>query len=67
MRVAALCVSTALFALLHGRWILAAVAGLVYGLIYLRQKRISAAILAHAASNAIIAFFAVANGDWSLI
>jgi uncharacterized protein len=67
MRVVALCVSTGLFSIFHGRWLLAGIAGLVYGLLYLRRKKISDAIIAHAASNAVIALFAFARMDWSLI
>jgi CAAX prenyl protease-like protein len=59
--------STALFAVMHQRWALAGFAGLVYGLVYLRSQRITDAILAHSASNAIIGFYALATAQWSLI
>lgn len=66
-RLVALAVSTGLFALLHERWLLAAAAGLVFGLIYLRRRQLSDAIAAHATSNALIAAYALATADWSLI
>jgi exosortase E/protease (VPEID-CTERM system) len=59
--------STAIFALMHERWALAGVAGLLYGLVYLRSQRITDAILAHSVSNAIIGAYALATARWSLI
>lgn len=66
-RIVAVAVSVALFAALHDRWIIAAVAGLVFALVYLRQGRLADAITAHAAANAVVATIAVARGDWGLI
>ena len=59
--------STALFAVLHGQWLLAAIAAVAYGLLYVRSRLISDAVLAHAASNSIIAAYAVATLNWSII
>ena len=67
MRVLALAVSAGLFAALHDRWLAAALAGLLFGLIYLRRGRIADAVLAHALANAVIAAWAVGQGDWSVI
>jgi exosortase E/protease (VPEID-CTERM system) len=67
MRIVALGVSTGLFAALHDRWALAAVAGVVYGLFYLRKRQIADAVAAHATSNAVIALYALATSQWSLI
>ena len=67
MRILALSVSTGLFAAFHDRWVLAGLAGLVYGLFYLRRRQITDAVAAHAASNAVIAAYAVATANWSLI
>lgn len=66
-RVVAVAVSVALFAALHDRWVVAAVAGLVFALVYLRQGRLADAITAHAAANAVVAAMALARGDWGLI
>jgi uncharacterized protein len=65
--VLGLCVSSALFSVLHGRWFLAAIAALAFGLLYLRSRMISDAIVAHATSNAIIAVYAVAIQNWAII
>jgi exosortase E/protease (VPEID-CTERM system) len=67
MRLLALAVSTGLFAALHERWALAGLAGLVYGLLYLRRRQVTDAVSSHAVSNAFIAAVALASNDWSLI
>lgn len=66
-RLAAIAVSTGLFALLHGRWLAAGVAGVVFSLLYMRKGRLADAIAAHAIANALIAAVAAWRGDWSLI
>jgi uncharacterized protein len=65
--ILAVTVSTGFFALFHDRWIVAGVAGLVYGLLYLRHRLLSDAIVAHTASNLIIASYALVTHNWSLI
>lgn len=66
-RVAAIAVSTAAFALLHGRWLEAGLAGLIFAGVFLRSQRIGDAVLAHVVANAIVALAAVAMGNWTLI
>ena len=66
-RLLALVVSSLAFAALHGRWLEAGLAGLVFGLVMLRRGRVEDAVLSHAAANAVIAAVALAQGDWSLI
>lgn len=67
MRVVAIATSAGLFAVLHDRWLLAAAAGVVLSLLVLRQGRLTDAILAHVVANGIVAFWAVATGDWTII
>ncbi|MFQ8430973.1 exosortase E/protease, VPEID-CTERM system [Amaricoccus sp. W119] len=67
LRVFALIASSALFALLHDRWLAGFLSGLVFGLITLRAGRLGPAVAAHAGANATIAAFALAAGDWSVI
>lgn len=67
MRIAAVVVSTAAFAVLHGRYVEAGLAGLVFALVMLRRGRLADAIVAHATANAIVAAAALLSGDWSLI
>lgn len=66
-RAIAILLSSLAFAVLHGRWIEAALAGLVFATIALRRGRITDAIWAHVIANAIVAAIAAAQGDWSLI
>lgn len=66
-KVIAIILPTALFALLHGRWLEAGVAGVVFGLLYMRSGRLADAVAAHAVANAIIAIVAAMRGDWALI
>jgi exosortase E/protease (VPEID-CTERM system) len=66
-RVAAIVVSAGLFALVHGRWIEAALAGVVFSLLYMRNGRLADAMAAHASANALIAAVALWRGDWALI
>jgi exosortase E/protease (VPEID-CTERM system) len=67
IRAIGLLLSTGLFAVMHQRWALAGCAGLIYGLLYLRSYRVTDAIVAHSASNAIIGLYALATAQWSLI
>lgn len=63
----ALAVSSGLFGLLHGRWLEAAAAGLVFGLLMLWRGRLADAVWAHVAANAVVAAMALMRGDWALI
>jgi exosortase E/protease (VPEID-CTERM system) len=56
-----------LFGLTHQRWVAAAIAGALYALLVYRTNRLSDAILAHAASNAVIFIWAVAAHQWTLL
>lgn len=66
-RACAIALSAGLFAALHDRWAVAATAGIVFSLLFLKRGRLSDAIVAHMIANAGIAAVAVARGDWSLI
>lgn len=66
-RAAAVIVTTAAFALLHGRYLEAGLAGLVFAWIALRRDRVADAIVSHAVANGLIAAVALAREDWSLI
>ena len=66
-RALAIAISAGLFAALHGRFVEAALAGVVFSLLYLRRGRLADAIAAHATANALIAAMAAWRGDWALI
>jgi exosortase E/protease (VPEID-CTERM system) len=66
-RVLAVAVSATLFALMHGRWLEAGLAGVVFSVLYMRKGRLADAIAAHASANALIAAVALWRGDFALI
>ncbi|NDV02294.1 exosortase E/protease, VPEID-CTERM system [Pseudoroseicyclus tamaricis] len=66
-KVLAIAASTLPFALLHGRPVAALLAGLVFAALALRWGRVSDAIWAHVVANFVIALWALAAGDFSLI
>ena len=55
--------SLALFAVEHDRWLVAAVAGLVYSALALR-KGLASAIAAHAVTNLALGVYVLVSGDW---
>src|SRR5262249_42146049 len=60
-------VSTALFAIMHDPSPSAAISGAIYAGVMYRSNRLSDAVVAHAASNAMIAAWAILAGQWSLL
>lgn len=64
MRLLAVVISSGLFALLHGRWLAAFAAGVVFALVMVRRSRLSDAVVAHVIANGVIAAAALARGDW---
>ena len=53
----------ALFAIEHDRWLVGAIAGIAYGLLYLR-KGLPAAIVAHVTTNLVLGLWVVRSGQW---
>jgi exosortase E/protease (VPEID-CTERM system) len=63
----ALAVSSVAFGSMHGnRWIAGSVAGLAYALVLRRRGRIGEAVAAHAVTNALLAVWVIARGEWGL-
>ncbi len=60
-------ISSVLFGLLHERWLSGMLAGAVFALALYRSGKLSGAVAAHVTANAVIAFWAVAFGQWSLL
>jgi len=63
----AFAISSVLFGALHGRWLAGALAGAVFAPAHYRSVKITGAIAAHMSANALIAFWAVVFGQWSLL
>ncbi len=53
----------ALFAIEHDRWLVGAIAGIIYGVLYLR-KGLFAAIVAHATTNLLLGLWVLKTGQW---
>ena len=53
----------ALFAIEHDRWLVGAIAGVLYGLLYLRRGLL-AAIVAHATTNLVLGLWVLRTGQW---
>ena len=52
-----------LFAVEHDRWLVGAVAGVIYGFLYLRRG-LGAAIVAHAVTNLVLGLWVLKSGQW---
>lgn len=65
--LAGLVVSSLLFAALHDRWLAGVLAGVAFGLLYLRSRQPGGAVQAHMLANAIIAVVALATMNYELI
>jgi exosortase E/protease (VPEID-CTERM system) len=64
----AVAVSTTAFALLHDKWLLAGMAGLIFAALALRRNgRLGDAVISHMIANAAIAGYAIATGNWAVI
>ncbi len=59
--------TSVLFGLMHQRLAAGALAGAIYALMLYRTNRLSDAIAAHMASNAVIVAWAILAQDWSLL
>lgn len=53
------------FGMLHGNWIAASIAGMLYGIVRLRSGRIWDAIIAHMTTNLLLALHVLHSGHWS--
>jgi len=53
----------ALFALEHDRWLVGAIAGIAYGVLYVRRGLWSA-IVAHATTNLVLGLWVLKTGQW---
>ena len=52
-----------LFAIEHDRWLVAAICGVAYGVLYLRRG-LAAAIAAHATTNLVLGLWVLRTGQW---
>jgi uncharacterized protein len=62
--VRAVLLSTFVFTLAHTLWLAAAIAGLVYALLYVKTGKLWVAVIAHAVTNAALGIWVVTTGNW---
>jgi CAAX prenyl protease-like protein len=61
-------ITTTLFAIEHGpEWPLGLIVGLLYGVWFLRTKNLGDIILAHGATNALLALYCLTTHDWHFL
>jgi len=64
--LAAIAISSALFASEHSLWLAGFLAGLAYAWLYVRSGNLRVPVLSHATTNAILGLWILATGRWSL-
>ncbi len=62
--VRAIVLSTFVFTLAHTLWLAAAIAGLVYALLYIKTGKLWVAVIAHAVTNAALGAWVIVTGSW---
>lgn len=62
--VKAVLLSTFVFTLAHTQWLAAAIAGLVYAMLYVRTGRLWVPVIAHAVTNAALGVWVLATQRW---
>lgn len=62
--IRAMLICAALFALEHNLWLAGLLAGLVYGIVYVRTGNIWLPIISHATTNAALGGWILATGQW---
>ena len=58
--------SSLAFGLVHGRWLAGTLAGMAFAAAVYRRGKLADAIVAHMVTNALIAFWVLAFGEWRL-
>jgi len=58
--------SSILFGVLHRNWIGGILAGMAFAIVQYRRGRLTDAIVAHSACNALVAAYVIATGSWGL-
>jgi CAAX prenyl protease-like protein len=57
-------ITVVLFGVEHEQWVAGLICGALYNWLYCKRKDLFACVLAHAVSNALLAMWVVACGDW---
>lgn len=62
--IKAFVIPAVLFGFEHNLWLAGIVAGVAYGLLYMRHRNLWSPILAHAVTNGLLGAFVLATGSW---
>jgi CAAX prenyl protease-like protein len=65
IRWSSLAIVAVLFGVEHNLWFAGIVAGVAYGLLYMRQRTLWSAILAHAVTNGVLGVWIVRSANWT--
>lgn len=57
-------VTAAFFGLQHHQWLAGIIAGVAYGLLYVRTQNLWVPVIAHAVTNGVLGFWVLASGQW---
>jgi len=61
-------ITTILFASVHGtEWPQGVIVGVIYGAWFVRTKSLGSIMLAHGATNFLLAFYCLASGQWHFL
>jgi CAAX prenyl protease-like protein len=60
----AIIVSSVLFGFEHHLWLAGLIAGLVYGLLYVRTGNLWVPVISHAVTNGVLGVWILATGNW---
>ncbi|MDZ4212680.1 MAG: CAAX prenyl protease-related protein [Methylotenera sp.] len=63
--IKALFISSILFASEHSYWFAGLIAGLAYGLLYIRTQNLWAPVIAHAVTNGVLGVWVLYTGHWN--
>ncbi len=59
-------ISSILFGILHDRWLAGILSGMLFAVVLYHRGKLLDAVIAHALSNTVIAFYVIVFGRWSL-
>lgn len=65
IRLQSVAIGALLFGFEHNLWLAGIVAGLAYSVLYMRQRSLWSAIVAHAVTNGILGVWIVHSGQWT--
>jgi CAAX prenyl protease-like protein len=65
VRLSSVAIAAVLFGFEHNLWLAGIVAGVAYSVLYMRQRSLWAAIVAHAVTNGVLGVWIVHTGQWT--